>query len=98
MQYEDIKSINSHTGDDYVACDAMSYIIFRTIEHIVSTYSEYEIKYPLMILSHVDAPHILIETLLKYIPQYSKFHSDDFRNQFKIDKPIDYVSLFEEDV
>lgn len=100
MSLNDIYNINISIPS-YPVYDAISYVIFRNVnDETLSNTPTSTLESLLDVLISMNAPNTLIELILKYIPDTSPFNSSQFRDSIiRIRKnPVDYVSLFHEDV
>lgn len=97
-----IYSIDNLGG--YIGNDIQNYIIYNMINKLLkntttsSNIKTDKIESLLKTTLKTGIPSDLIIKLLNLLPNDSLFHSQEYRDQFKISKPIHYVSLFEEDV
>ena len=76
----------------FVRYDVIAYILSRIIdtEKLIHA-TELALNELLRLLIRVDAPSVLIKTVEEYAPTYNKM------NILRDNKPINYISLFEED-
>lgn len=83
----------------YEESDMQNYITYNIIDRLLE-YNNNNIKIEKILTSVLKTaiPNDLVTKLLDLLPSNSSFHRQLYRDQFKIDKPLDYISLFNEDV
>lgn len=103
-QYINIYDLPMTPSYNYIEADIFSYIVFNLLDTILTTNNDNNdidpilIEEILMIVLKTDGPQSLIDMLLNHISPNSQLHSKYYRDQFILNKPHSYLSLFSEDV
>lgn len=107
-----IRGLLNGTYDVYAAKDHIAYIISKIIDtklldDVNVTDNLLIIEWAVRVCLSCDSPQYLIDLLLNYLPSDHSYHLPDVRvkysinnnnNSIRIIRPLDYHSLFEEDI